>query len=204
MPNENDHVEIENNEEELDLELDLESEVEPEKEAPKEKRKFSPEEQLAIHERQAKKIRKELGINPEESRSKSEDKTSKSSDLDYGQKAFLKTYGIQGSDELALVKTFATRTGDDLDTIVSDDIFLAKLTNLREARESADAIPKSTRRSSAPVGDDLSVALTKYRTSGELPQDRTLREKVVDAQLVHERTGNAFSDTGIINSGQAI
>ena len=184
-----------------DLELDLEEDTGEEEEKPV-KKEFSDEEKLARIERMRAKLLKKTGRDVETP--KPEEKANKSSDLDYGQKAFLKTYGIQGSDELALAKTFMARTGDDLDTIVSDDIFLAKLNSLREARASSDAVPKSTRRSSAPVQDDLNVALAKYRSSGELPQERSLREKVLDAQLHHEKVGNSFSDSPIIQGGSVI
>lgn len=112
---------------------------------------------------------------------------SKPSDLDYGQKAFLKTYGIQGSDELALVKSFQTRTGDDLDTIVSDDIFLGKLKSLRDARESANAIPKGKQRSGQTAVNDADLAFAKYKETGELPIDFETRNKVVDMISAEEK-----------------
>ncbi len=88
----------------------------------------------------------------------------KSGELDYGQKAFLNSYGIKGSDEVALVKQWVSRTGDDLDTIVSDDIFTAKLTALREARESAKAIPQGTKRSTNTAKDSVDYWTDKYTT----------------------------------------
>ncbi len=92
----------------------------------------------------------------------------KSGELDYGQKAFLNSYGIKGSDEVALVKQWVSRTGDDLDTIVSDDIFTAKLTALREARESAKAIPQGTKRSTNTAKDSVDYWGDKYNTGTPL------------------------------------
>ena len=114
---------------------------------------------------------------------------SQPNELDYGQKAFLKTYGIQGSDELALVKAFLTRTGDDLDTIVSDDIFLGKLQSLRDARESANAIPKSKGRSGQSNVTDIDLAVAKFKETGQLPTDFETAVKVKDA-LVKEDKGS--------------
>lgn len=122
--------------------------------------------------------------------------TSKPSDLDYGQKAFLKAYGISGSDELALVKQFQER-GFELDGIVGDDVFTAKLNNLREAKASQDAIPKAKKRSGAPVADGVDEAVAKYKETGELPKDFATRSKVVNA-ITAEESGDMFSGPSVV------
>ena len=114
----------------------------------------------------------------------------KPNELDYGQKAYLKTYGIQGSDELALVKTFQARTGDDIDTIVSDDIFLGKLNSLREAKQSTDAIPKGKGRSGQTGVTDVDIAVAKFKETGELPSDFELRRQVIDKAIVEPKNSN--------------
>ena len=183
------------------FELEAEEETQEDKPAEKPKRKFSDEEQLAIHLREAKKLQKRLGV---DEAPKSEEKAvSKSSDLDWGQKAFLKTYGVQGSDELALVKSYMARTGDELDTVVSDDIFLGKLGKLREARAVAEATPKGTKRSVQPAGDDLSVALAKYKDTGELPKETDLRRKVLNKYIEAEK-GSNFAPNSVIQGGSVI
>lgn len=198
MANEIEAVDLpENNEEVLDLEVE---EEEAEKPAPKEKPKLTPEQQLAIHRREIKKLEKSLGHEPEV---KSQPKEKASSDLDYGQKAFLKTYGIQGSDELALAKTFMARTGDDLDTIVSDDIFLGKLNSLRAAREAAAAVPKGIKRSSQPAQNDADVALATYRETGKLPEDNKLAREVLNKHLEAEKSNN-FAPNPVVYGGSAI
>lgn len=196
---ENQDVDLNNDAQETDVELEEGSDKQDQ---PKERRKFSPEEQLAIHKREAKKLEKQLGI-ADEPKPKSEERA-KSSDLDYGQKAFLRSYDIKGSDELQLSRDWMNRTGDSLDSMVDDPIFQAKLGGLREARASAEAIPKSTKRATAPASDDVQTALARYRVNGEMPTDRALREKVLDAQLHHEKVGNAFSDSPIVHGGQQV
>jgi len=118
---------------------------------------------------------------------------SKSDELGYGEKAFLKTYSIQGSDELALVKSFQSRTGDDLDTIVSDDIFLGKLQSLRDARESANAVPKGKSRSGQTGVTDVDLAVAKFKEDGTFPEDFETRNKVVDA-VTKEEKGALFNN----------
>src|SRR3990167_6284309 len=110
---------------------------------------------------------------------------SKPSELDYGQKAFLKAYGISGSEELALIKQFQDR-GFGLDSIVEDDVFKAKLTNLREAKESQDAIPKGKGRSAQVASTNIDLAYAKFKESGEWPQDfdtaKKLKDKIVEME----------------------
>lgn len=195
MPNEN------NDEVIVDEVEDSNEKVEetPEETPKEEKPKRTPQEELEYFEGRANRIRKKLGIEkPTEIESKKAPTGKPSeSDLNYGEKAFLKTYGIQGSDELALVKNFVSRTGDDLDTIVSDDIFLGKLNNLRQARESANAIPKGKNRSGQTGITDIDLAVAKYKETGELPTDFATRNKVVDA-ITTEEKGDMFSGPSVI------
>lgn len=116
-------------------------------------------------------------LQPKKEESKNE--PSKPNGLDYGAKAYLKAYGISGSDELALVKQFQDR-GFELDNIVEDDVFTAKLNNLREAKASTNAVPKGTKRSGQPVSNELDEAMAKYNETGELPQDFETRNKLID------------------------
>ena len=170
-------------------------------EAPKEsKPKRTPQEELEYFEGRAARLRKKLGTEKPteiESKKSPNGKPNESADLNYGEKAFLKTYGIQGSDELALVKSFTARTGDDLDTLVSDEIFLGKLNSLRQARESANAIPKSKNRSGQTGITDVDLAVAKYKETGELPTDFATRNKVVDA-ITKEESGDIFSGPSVI------
>ena len=147
------------------------------------KPKRTPQEELEYFEGRAERLRKKLGIKGDKIESKEKAPTDKPNELDYGQKAFLKSYGIAGSDELALVKQFQDR-GFQLDSIVEDDVFMAKLTNLREARESANAIPKDKRRSAQTAITDIDLAYAKLQETGEWPTDfetaKKLKNKIVE------------------------
>jgi len=122
------------------------------------------------------------------------DKTpDKPTDFDYGQKAFLKSYGIDGADERELVKSFMSRTGDDLDTVINDDILQAKLKSLRDAKVAKEAVPSSTGRSASAQGNKLDYWLAKYQSSGnlaEVPKD--LQRDVLNARLAAEEQKTKF------------
>lgn len=185
MENETNDVDI-NNEEALELDG---AEEEAVVEKPK-KKDFTDEEQLAIHQREIKKLSKKLGKETE--LPKATEVKGKSEDLDYGQKAFLRSYDIKGADELMLVKQFQDR-GFDLDSIVTDDVFTAKLGNLREARATALATPKGTKRSSSSSGDtDFDRALSKFRDSGDLPDNFEMKAKVLNHAAQNDSSVNPF------------
>lgn len=125
---------------------------------------------------------------------------SKSDELDYGQKAYLRSYDIKGAEELQLVKDWMKRTGDTLDSLVEDDIFQAKLGKLREAKAVAEAVPKSTRRSAQVAKDDVQYWTEKINSGQASLQDIDnvdLRRKVLNARVEHERVGNRFSDSPV-------
>ena len=134
---------------------------------------------------------KEQKVEPEPSK-----EPSKLGELDKGDRALLVAYGIKGADEFALAKNFMNRTGDDIDTIVGDDIFQAKLKVLRDAKAVADATPKGNKRPASAAQDSFDVAYKKYVEEGILPENtsdnRELREKIVEKRIASETTDKKF------------
>ena len=117
----------------------------------------------------------------------------KPTDFDYGQKAFLKSYGIDGADERELVKSFMSRTGDDLDTVIGDDILQAKLTSLRNAKIAKEAVPANTGRSAGSQGNKLDYWLAKYSSTGNLNEvPKELQRDVLNARLQAEEQVRKF------------
>lgn len=190
--NEQQDVDLENNE--------AEEQEQPAQETPEE----TPEEpevnveelqaELAKYKRINEKLNKQVD-QKQESAPKDAPKEQKSSDksgeLDFGQKAYLKSYGISGSDELALVRQFQTR-GFELDSIVEDDVFTAKLDNLRQAKQTAAATPKGTKRSGQTGTTEVDIAVAKYKESGELPKDFKLRNEVIDKAIAQKSSSAPF------------
>lgn len=168
------------------LEADEALEIPDEPEAPKvpdetQKPKRTPQEELEYFEGRAARLRKKLGTASEPEK---ETPAPKSSDeLDYGKKAYLNSYGIKGADELSLVKSELKRSGVELDDLVGNEYFQGKLKDLRDAKATAQATPKGPRRSSQPAKDDLGIAVAEYKNSKTLPEDRKLREQVLDEVL---------------------
>ena len=115
------------------------------------KPKRTPQEELEYFEGRAARLRKKLGVDTKESDSKGdaakEAPTGKPSELDYGQLALLRTEGIKGSGEVALFKEIMSETGKGVLDVLDSGYFKSRLTEFREAQESANAIPKGDRKS---------------------------------------------------------
>lgn len=122
-------------------------------------------------------------------------KEPKSGDIGYSEKAFLKSYGISGSDELALVKEFVANTGKTLDDLVDNKYFNNSLTELREARATTNATPAGTKRAAQSPKDDIEYWLAK--PFDEVPKD--MRIKVIDARMAKEKDSSMFSDNPVIS-----
>ena len=161
-----------------------------EKPAKADKPKRTPQEELEYFEGRAERLRTKLGIKNDKVEPPKVAQSEKPNEFGYGEKAYLKAHGVSGSDELALVKAFQTRTGDDLDTLVSDDVFLGKLKSLRDARESQAATPRGKGRSGESSVTDIDLAVAKFKETGELPSDFETRKKVVDKAVVEPTKSN--------------
>ena len=166
---------------EEDIELEEVDESATEEVEKQEKPKETPLARKARLERQLKQVRKQLGESDDEPVSKPS-KANDSDKLDYGERAFLATYGIKGADEIALAKSWIKRTGDEIDALVDDDVFNARLEKLRANKLTKQAIPSSSKRTTQASADSVDYWLQK--PFSEVPLD--LRSKVVNARIAKE------------------
>ncbi len=183
---------------ETDTEETTVSEESEKPQVSEEKPKRTPQEELKYFEGRAKRLRKQLGMT-EDTTEKSVQKETKS-ELGYGEKAFLRSYDIKGADEIALVKNWMDRSGDSLDSIVEDDIFKSKLSSLREAKKSLEAIPKGNKKSVQSSQDE--VYWMNRIDSGQSTlndiEDTTMKRNVLNKRIERERTGSKFSSQPIV------
>lgn len=141
----------------------------------------TPEAKLARLERQSAQLRKKLGLDTPEKPSK------KSNDLDYGQKAFLAANGVKGSKEMDFVKQEMKASGLDLESLLENDYFQAKLEKQRSLNKTAEATPTGKRSGGVPT-DSVEYWMTKPLE--EVP--REFRGKVVDAMLAKDKAKGVF------------
>lgn len=121
---------------------------------------------------------------------------SKSSELDYGQKAFLIAKGIDGAEEFDLVQKVMADTGKSLEEAVGSKYLQAELKEMRDAKAVANAIPDGSKRSNQSASNTVEYWLAK----GELPpaDQRELRTQVVNARLKQEQNKSQFTDNPVV------
>lgn len=142
--------------------------------------------QLSQHEKKHDLTKEEKEVKkPKESKTKS-------TDLDYGQKAFLIASGVKGSEETALVQEIMESTGKSLEQVIDNKHFQAELKEMREEASVKEATPSGSKRSSSSAKDSVAYWIKK----GELPPaDQTqLRRDVVNARIKTETEGTQFSE----------
>lgn len=156
-------VESENNEQ---AEENAE-EVAEVKEEPK-KPKLTPEEELKRLEGRAKRLRKDLGLDVEPK--KQEEKSTQTGELDDTQLDYLDLKGITEDEDIAVIKSVMQKTGQTVRQTLKDDYVVAKLKELKVARDVKTATPSSSKRSGQQATDNEDYWFQKYEASGELPK----------------------------------
>lgn len=121
-------------------------------------------------------------------------KEPKSDELDYGQKAYLAANDIKSQDEIKIVKDIMKDTGKTLEEVLESKYFQAEIKEVREKKQTQDAIPSKTKRSSNSAKDQIDYWLNKKDSNGnyEYPEDRELRMKVIEARRKENSSGNPF------------
>ena len=105
----------------------------------------------------------------------------KTGELDETQLDYLDLKGITDQDEIDIIQNVMKRTGQTVRQALKDEYVSSKLDALRKEKEVKEATPSASRRSGSGGTDSLEVALAKFEATGKLPEDFTLRTKVVNA-----------------------
>jgi hypothetical protein len=116
--------------------------------------------------------------------------------LDRIDRAVLRSEKIISEDEIALVESIKKETGKSVEQVLESKYFLTELQALRDAKTSADAIPKGINRSSQSTRDSVDYWISK----GELPpRDQVeLRRKVVNEKMRVEKDKSQFTENPIV------
>lgn len=123
---------------------------------------------------------------------------SQPNELDYGQLALLRTEGIKGSGEIALFKEVMKETGKEVLDVLDSNYFKSRLSDFRQAQESANAVPKGKNRSGQTGVTDVDMAMAKYKETGELPSDFKTRSAVVKALEAEEQSSGMFQGPAVV------
>jgi len=112
--------------------------------------------------------------------------------LDYGEKAFLKSSGISGNEEIAIVEEAMKYTGKTLEEVIEHPFVKAELKNLREAKATADAMPKNNNRGTTNSKSNIDYWIQKGELPPNTPENTDLRRKVVNERLKRTQNFNKF------------
>jgi len=118
------------------------------------------------------------------------DTTTKSDDLDYGQLAFLTAKGIESDEEIDFVKEQLQESGKPLKDLFGNKYFQAGLKEFREANATTNATPRDSKRPGQSASDTVEYWIAK----GELPKDKELARKVVNARMAKEKKTDVFGE----------
>lgn len=120
---------------------------------------------------------------PKEVKTKPE---SKSNDFGYAEKGYLKSSGIKTS-EFDFVQSEMKASGEDLDTLLENDYFKARLEKHRALKTTSEATPTGRRSGSGAVD---SVEYWEGKPIEDVPAD--MRIKVVNAKLAKAKNKGKF------------
>lgn len=109
-----------------------------------------------------------------------------SGEFGYDVKAYLKASGIK-AEEFDFVKKELKQFGGDIDSLIDNEYFQAKLEKQRSLKATEQALPKS-KRSGSQALDSVDYWLTK--PFAEVPLE--MRHKVLNAKLDKDKKGTMF------------
>ena len=110
----------------------------------------------------------------------------KSNDFGYDVKAYLKASGVNAS-EFDFVKAELKNYGKDVDSLLENDYFKAKLETHRNLQKTQDATPKGKGSNGVPT-DSIDYWMSK--PIAEVPTE--YRRQVVNAKLTQDRSNGKF------------
>lgn len=91
-------------------------------------------------------------------------------ELDDTQLDYLDLKGITDDDDIAVIKSVMQKTGQTVRQALKDEYVVAKLKDLKVARDVKNATPSATKRSGQQSSDNEDYWMQKYEASGELPK----------------------------------
>ena len=126
--------------------------------------------------------------------------TNKQSDgLDYGQKAYLNTKGIEESEH-GFIQDQLSESGLELNELLNNGYFKAKLQEQIDTRVVKEATPSGTRGAKEPANSKTAYWLDKGELPPNTPENRKLRAEVVNARIKSENNRSSFTEIPIVDA----
>jgi len=104
----------------------------------------------------------------------------KTGGLEESQLDYLDLKGISDEDEVSIISSFVSKTGQTVREALKDEYVQTKLTAIRAEKSTKNATPGATKRGGNQQAN-TSLAISKFDQTGELPADFEARTAVVNA-----------------------
>ena len=142
------------------------------------------------------KAKEKLASNPEKKPDAPEPKEitpKKSDEFDDGQLAYLSTKGIESDEDLEFTKGELKKSGVTLRELMSNEYFQSKVKTRKDATAALEATPNS-KRSRGGADDTVEFHYAKYQSTGKLPADREMANKIIDLRVKKETSDSEFNN----------
>lgn len=131
-------------------------------------------------------------------KSDTSNKTNKQSDeLDYGQRAYLNTKGIDEADH-DFVNEQRISSNLPLEELLNNGYFQSQLKERVGSREVKEATPSGTRGSAEPSNTKVQHWLDKGELPPDTPENNKLRQDVVNARIAQNANAKNFTSQSVV------
>src|SRR3990167_315755 len=182
----------EKNQEEVEVDLDLPETKEGEEDTTDWKAEATKLREKAIAQRErTKSLKEQLKTITAEKEKKVEITPVKpTGELDDTQLDYLDLKGYTEDEDIAVIKSIMQKTGQTVRQALKDDYVIAKLKDLKVARDVKNATPTATKRSGQQASDNEDYWFQKYEASGELPKGmpQGMAQKLVRRKAAQDDT----------------
>lgn len=126
----------------------------------------------------------------------------KSDEIDFAQLAFHNSRSdslkIEHEEDVEFLKQAIEETGKAQKDILTSKWFQSDLKERIEKREVVDATPQDNKRSTVDSKSDVDYWMKRDELPSNTPDNKELREKIVDARYKMEKSVNKFSSNPIV------
>ena len=182
----------EKNQEEVEVDLDLPETKEGEEDTTDWKAEATKLREKAIAQRErTKSLKEQLKTITAEKEKKVEITPVKpTGELDDTQLDYLDLKGYTEDEDIAVIKSIMKKTGQTVRQALKDDYVIAKLKDLKVARDVKNATPTATKRSGQQASDNEDYWFQKYEVGGELPKGmpQGMAQKLVRRKAAQDDT----------------
>lgn len=106
--------------------------------------------------------------------------------LDYGEKAYLKTEGIQAGEMDWVQERFKESGLNSLEDLLANGFFQHSLKEMRDKAAVQEAMPEGTRTNNVPANTKAEYWVNKGELPPNTPENQQLRRDVVNARMKRE------------------